>query len=166
MREVISQDWDLIGMHPECTYMTVAGIHWNYNWRGHEKTKKALEQVRWLMSHKVPWYLENPVSVISTKIRKPDQIIQPYEFGEDASKSTCLWLNELPPLLPTTRFNGRIVEHPKGSNKFVERWSNQTDSGHNALPPSPDRWKERSKTYPGIANAMAAQWGHHLSNKK
>ncbi len=104
--------------------------------------------------------MENPVGIISTRIRKSDQRIQPYEFGDDASKNTCLWLNKLPPLIkdPAKRFQGRWVEHPPGSGKMVERWSNQTDSGQNRLGPSEGRWKERSRTYAGIARAMAEQW--------
>ena len=161
MFEVIGDEWDLVGMHPECTYMTVAGIHWNNRGRGWERTEAAIEQVRRLMERKGAWYLENPVSIISTRIRKPNQIIQPYEFGDDASKKTCLWLNGLSPLTidPTARRAGRMVEWPRGSGKLVERWSNQTDSGQNKLPPSAHRWKERSKTYPSVASAFAHQWG-------
>lgn len=152
--------WDLIGLHPPCTYLTVAGIHWNNRGRGWEKTEEAVELVKELLelTRATPSYLENPVSLISSRIRKPDQIIQPYDFGEDASKKTCLWLNKLPPLIPPSRVQGRIVEYPKGSGKLVERWSNQTDSGQNKLPPSANRWKERSRSYPGIAKAMAEQW--------
>lgn len=165
MFEAINDSWDLIGMHPECTYMNVAGIHWNNRGRGWEKTEASIEQVKRLMSHKGAWYLENPISIISTRIRKPNQIIQPYEFGDDASKKTCIWTNKLPVLQidPTARKNGRLVEWPKGSGNIVERWSNQTDSGQNKLPPSKDRWKERSKTYPGIAKAFAKQWGLPLN---
>jgi hypothetical protein len=113
-----------------------------------------------------PWYLENPVSIISTKIREPSQTIQPHDFGEDASKRTCLWLNRLPLLRGTVRVPGRMVEWPRGSGKMVERWSNQTDSGQNKLPPSRDRWKVRSKTYAGIARAMADQWHALLAGPK
>lgn len=95
--------------------------------------------------------IENPVSVISSRIRKPDQIIQPWQFGEDASKATCLWLKNLPPLVPTQSIEPRIVDGKK-------RWGNQTDSGQNKLAPSADRWKERSRTYPGVADAWASQW--------
>jgi hypothetical protein len=164
MRDVLTSDWDFVGMHPDCTYMCGSGIHWNDRGRGWEKTEESLELVRWLMSHKMPWYLENPIGIISSRIRKPDQIIQPYEYGEDASKKTCLWLNGLPKLEPTLRVPGRIVEWPKGSGKKVERWSNQTDSGQNKLAPSADRWKLRSKTYEGVAKAMAAQWSAYLDN--
>jgi hypothetical protein len=159
--------WDLLGMHPDCTYLTVAGIHWNNRGRGWERTHAALAFVRELMelAGETPYYLENPVSIISTQIRKPTQTVQPHDFGDDASKRTCLWLQGLPPLLPTERTPGRQVEYPKGSGKLVERWSNQTDSGQNKLPPSADRWKLRSKTYPGLAKALATQFSAHLSAK-
>lgn len=97
--------------------------------------------------------VENPIGCISTRVRKPDQIIHPHQFGSDASKSTCLWLNGLPLLVPTEHVAPRMVEGRK-------RWANQTDSGQNKLPPSEDRWKIRSETYPGIAQAMATQWGN------
>lgn len=96
--------------------------------------------------------LENPVSIISSRIRKPDQIIQPHQFGHDASKATCLWLKNLPKLAPTETVPPRIIDGKS-------RWGNQTDSGQNKLAPSADRWKIRSTTYQGIADAMAAQWG-------
>jgi hypothetical protein len=154
------KDWTGFGMHPDCTFLTVAGIHWNNRGRGWDKTTAALEFVNELIAiaGDKPWYLENPISIISTEIRKPTQYIQPYEFGEDASKKTCLWLNRLPCLKKTIRVPGRIVQWPIGKGKMVERWSNQTDSGQNKLGPSEDRWKLRSKTYPGIAAAMANQW--------
>jgi hypothetical protein len=95
--------------------------------------------------------IENPVSVISSRIRKPDQIVQPWQFGHDASKKTCLWLKNLPPLHATKIVEPRIINGRK-------RWGNQTDSGQNRLAPSADRWKIRSATYQGIADAMAAQW--------
>jgi len=163
-----SRDWTGFGLHPDCSRLTVAGIHWNNRGRGWEGTHAALAFVRELMAlaGEKPWYLENPVSIISTQIRKPTQTIQPYDFGEDASKRTCLWLHRLPPLRPTRRVPGRMVEWPRGSGKTVERWANQTDSGQNKLPPSDDRWKVRSKTYAGIADAMASQWSAVLANAK
>jgi hypothetical protein len=121
-------------------------------------TEEGLAFVRLLMEAPIPKIaVENPVSCISSRIRKPDQIIQPYQFGEDASKKTCLWLKNLPKLEidPTARHQGRMVEY---NGKRVERWSNQTDSGQNKLPPSKDRWKERSTTYLGIAAAFASSW--------
>jgi hypothetical protein len=161
----LDTQYDMLGFHPDCTHLTVAGIHWNNRGRGWEGTTAALEFVAWCMSHKRPWYLENPVSIISTRFRKPNQTIQPYQFGEDASKRTCLWLNDLPTLEkdPLNRVAGRLVEWPVGSGKIVERWANQTDSGQNRLAPSETRWKERSKTYAGIADAMASQWGANLT---
>jgi hypothetical protein len=161
----VSGEWDMMGFHPPCTFLSVSGIHWNNRGRGWDGTNAALEFVKWCMSHKCPWYLENPTSIISTRFRKPSQTIQPYEFGEDASKRTCLWLNDLPTIKkdPINRVAGRLVEWPVGSGKIVERWSNQTDSGQNKLAPSKDRWKERSKTYSGIAQAMASQWGTSLT---
>lgn len=158
----VGGDWDMMGFHPPCTFLNVAGMHWNNRGRGWDKTTEALEFVRWCMSHECPWYLENPVSIISTRFRKPDQTIQPYEFGEDASKRTCLWLRSLPRLSSTALFPGRMIEWPLGSGKIVERWSNQTDSGQNKLNPSENRWKARSKTYAGIASAFADQWGRKL----
>ena len=150
--------WDLLGFHPECTYVCGSGIHWNDRGRGWEKTDAALGFILWCMSHTdTPYYLENPRGIISTMIRRPDQEVQPYQFGDDASKLTCLWLNKLPPLRidPAKRKAGRMVLH---NGKQFERWANQTDSGQNRLPPSETRWKERSRSYPGIAAAMAEQW--------
>jgi len=115
--------------------------------------------------------LENPVGCISTRIRKPDQIIQPWQFGEDASKATCLWLKNLPILVPTEiiepqlaccgqRFDSdEVCPVCRGTKRPKQVWSNQTPSGQNKLGPSEDRWKDRSRTYHGIADAMAQQWG-------
>jgi hypothetical protein len=139
--------------HPPCTYLSVSGQHWNK--RRPERvqlTEDALDFVRLLLDAPIDRIaLENPIGIISTRIRKPDQIVQPYQFGDDASKATCLWLKNLPLLQPTRHVEPRIC----GGKR---RWANQTDSGQNRLGPSPDRWKERSITYQGIANAMAAQW--------
>lgn len=158
--------WDLAIFHPTCTYLAVSGLHWNGRVEGRaEKTEAALEDVRRLMAapikHKA---IENPVGCISSRIRKPDQLFQPYEFGDDASKKTCLWLENLPQLVidPAQRLPGRRVEWPRGSGKFVERWANQTDSGQNALTPSADRWAARSVTYPGFATAAAVQWSAYV----
>lgn len=154
VRDVLDRGWDLLIAHPPCTYMAVSGMHWTTRGlRDPQLTEDALEFVRLLMGVKVRRIaIENPVSVISSRIRKPDQIIQPYQFGSDASKKTCLWLKELPLLVPTEYVPPRVVNGKP-------RWGNQTDSGQNNLPPSKDRWKLRSKTYPSIAAAMAAQWG-------
>jgi hypothetical protein len=152
--------WDLMVAHPPCTYLTVSGLHWNKRRPERAaKTEAGLAFVQQLMDAPIPRIaIENPVSCISSRIRRPDQIIQPYQFGHDASKKTCLWLKNLDPLKVNEmkRFPGRRVTF---NGKLVERWSNQTDSGQNRLPPSADRWKIRSETYPGIADAMAATWG-------
>ena len=153
VRELLHQDWDLLIAHPPCTYLSVSGMHWTKRgFRDPKLTEDALDFVRLFMNAPIDRIaIENPISVISSRIRKPDQIIQPYQFGHDASKKTCLWLKNLPLLYPTKIINPRMVDGKK-------RWSNQTDSGQNQLPPSKDRWKLRSKTYEGIAKAMANQW--------
>jgi hypothetical protein len=135
-------------------------MHWTTRGlRDPDLTEKALALVQAIMDAPAPTIaIENPVGCISTRIRKADQYIQPYDFGHNASKRTGLWLKGLPPLRPTKRVAGRMVEWPLGSGKKVERWDNQTDSGQNKLGPSEDRWKARSKTYAGIAEAMALQW--------
>lgn len=161
--DLLEGEWDLLIAHPPCTFLTVAGLHWNA--RDPEraaKTEAALDFVRRLLRAPVRRIaLENPVSCISSAIRPPDQTVQPYDFGEDASKRTCFWLKGLPKLTidPSRRKAGRLVEWPRGSGRLVERWANQTDSGQNNLPPAADRWKERSRTYPGLAKAMAESWG-------
>lgn len=136
--------WDLMIAHPPCTHLAVSGARW---FKGKEKEQaEALDFVRRLLEAPIPKIaLENPISVISSKIRKPDQIIQPWMFGHEETKSTCLWLKGLPKLEPTAIMQVR--------NR------NLTPSGQNKLGPSPDRWKERSRTYEGIAKAMAEQWG-------
>jgi hypothetical protein len=152
--DIIGDGWDLMVAHPPCTYLSVSGMHWTTRGlRDPQLTEDALEFVRQLMAAPIQRIaIENPVSVISSRIRKPDQIITPYQFGHDASKKTCLWLKGLPLLRPTQFIEPRIVNGKP-------RWGNQTDSGQNKLPPSADRWKIRSETYTGIANAMADQWG-------
>lgn len=155
VRDVLYDPWDMMIAHPSCTYLSVSGLHWNGRVPGRSaKTEEALEFVRLLMfvPHIPKIAIENPVSCISTRIRKPDQTIQPHEFGHDASKRTCLWLKRLQKLRPTKHVPPRIVDGKP-------RWDNQTDSGQNKLPPSADRWKIRSSTYLGIAEAMAEQWG-------
>lgn len=153
VRDILNDGWDLMIAHPPCTYLSVSGIHWNNRGRGWDETEKALDFVRLLLSANIPKIaLENPVSIISSRIRKPDQIIHPYQFGHDASKATCLWLKNLPKLQPTNMIAPRIINGRP-------RWGNQTDGGQNKLPPSDDRWKIRSTTYQGIADAMAETWG-------
>jgi hypothetical protein len=150
VRDVLGMGWDLMIAHPPCTHLAVSGARWFDKKR--DEQAAALDFVGLLMDAPIERIaIENPVSVISSRIRKPDQIIQPYQFGHDASKKTCLWLKGLPLLKPTQMVEPRIV----GGK---QRWANQTDSGQNKLPPSKNRWKLRSKTYEGIADAMAAQW--------
>jgi hypothetical protein len=152
--DIIRDGWDMMIAHPPCTYLCSSGLHWNK--RRPERaaqTEAALAFVEALLDAPIPRIaLENPIGCIGTRIRKADQTIQPWQFGHDASKATCLWLKGLPPLTPTQTIAPRLV----GGRK---RWGNQTDSGQNKLPPSADRWKIRSATYQGIADAMAAQWG-------
>jgi hypothetical protein len=151
--DIISHDWDLMIAHPPCTYLCSSGLHWNKRRPERaQQTEAALDFVRQLLDAPIARIaLENPIGCISTRIRKPDQTIQPWQFGHDASKATCLWLKGLPPLTPTDQIAPRLVNGRK-------RWGNQTDSGQNKLPPSADRWKIRSETYKGIADAMANQW--------
>jgi hypothetical protein len=138
--EILHQDWDLMIAHPPCTHLAVSGAAWFY--RKQKEQSEALEFVQKLLDAPIPRIaLENPVSVISSRIRKPDQIIQPWQFGHGETKATCLWLKELPKLKHTLIVTGREQKCWK-------------------LPPSPDRWKLRSKTYQGIADAMAEQWGN------
>lgn len=150
---ILNDGWDLAIFHPPCTYLTSSGLHWNKRVLGRaQKTQESLTFVRALMNAPIPRIaIENPVGRIGTAIRKADQTIQPYQFGHDASKATCLWLKNLPKLRPTEIVQPRLVNGKS-------RWANQTDSGQNKLPPSKDRWKERSKTFAGIAEAMAEQW--------
>lgn len=153
--------FDCMIAFPDCTYLASSGLHWNNRVPGRaEKTVRAIEFVQRLWAIPIKYKaLENPIGCLSTRWRKPTQIIQPYQFGEDASKATCLWLDGLPALQPTKRISGRIVTY-KG--KQVERWSNQTDSGQNKLPPSKTRATDRARFWPGVAAAMADQWIVHI----
>jgi hypothetical protein len=155
VRDIIGDGWDLMIAHPPCTYLCASGLHWNKRRPERaQKTEEALEFVRFLLEAPIEYIaLENPIGCIGTRIRPADQIIQPWWFGDDASKATCLWLNNLPQLRPTKLVEGRLVNGKR-------RWANQTDSGQNRLGPSEDRWKQRSETYMGIAKAMAEQWGN------
>jgi hypothetical protein len=133
------RQWDLMIAHPPCTHLAVSGARW-FKDKLPEQAE-ALDFVRALMAAPIPRKcIENPISIISSRIRKPDQIIQPWMFGHGETKATCLWLDGLMPLRPTEIVSGREAR--------VHR-----------MPPSPDRWKERSRTLPGIAKAMAEQWG-------
>lgn len=189
--EVAESEWFAFGVfHPPCTYLTGSAAWAFTDGPYHQRVKTgtvvgqarrdardaALADVRRLMALPYPKAIENPVGAIGTYIRRPDQIIQPYEFGDDASKKTCLWLDRLPRLTRTGWVEPRMVcgcgfsfREDLGlfgcANCLGERgpakprWGNQTDSGQNRLSPGADRWKERSRTYPGIAQAAATQWG-------
>ena len=150
VQDVLREGWDLMIAHPPCTYLCSSGLHWNKRRPERAKqTEDALDFVRLLLDAPIPRIaLENPIGCISTRIRKPDQTIQPWQFGHAESKATCLWLKGLPLLEPTL-----IVEKPTSGH-----WDNQTPSGQNKLGPSADRWKLRSKTYQGIAEAFATQY--------
>lgn len=146
----LSDGWDLMIAHPPCTHLAVSGARYFAQKRADGRQQAALEFVQQLLDAPIDRIaLENPVSIISSQIRKPDQIIQPFEYGHPESKKTCLWLKNLERLNPTD-----ILPTPDGG-----KWSNQTPSGQNKLAPSPDRWKKRSMTYQNIAEAMANQWG-------
>lgn len=146
---VLGDGWDLMVAHPPCTYLSASGLHWNRRRGGRlALTEQSIEFARALMWAPIPRIaIENPVGCLSRALRAPDQIVQPWMWGDDASKATCLWLVGLPQLRPAVR------SAPKA------RFGNQTASGQNRLPPTADRWKLRSLTYPGIARAMAEQWG-------
>jgi site-specific DNA-cytosine methylase len=142
VRDIIGDGFDLMVAHPPCTHLAVSGARWFQEKQAEQA--EALAFVRFLLDAPIPRIaLENPVSIISSRIRKPTQIIQPWQFGHGETKATCLWLQNLPPLVPTNVVEGREAR--------VHR-----------MPPGPDRWKERSRTFTGIAAAMAAQWGDLL----
>jgi len=136
---VLKDGWDIAIFHPPCTHLAVSGARWFKDKLAEQED--ALEFIRCLLDAPIASIaLENPVSIISTRIRKPDQIVQPFQFGDPYRKTTCLWLKNLPLLTPTDVVAGREQKC----------WKE---------PPGPDRWKKRSLTYKGIADAMAAQWG-------
>lgn len=157
---LLKDKWDLMIAFPPCTYLTVSGIHWNYKIPNRNKeTSDALDFVYQLMyNNNIPKIaIENPVGIISTRIQKPDQIIQPWQFGHPESKRTCLWLKNLPLLIPTN-----ILTPTKFQTSGKPQWDNQTPSGQNKLGKSKIRSTIRSLTYQGIADAMANQWGENL----
>lgn len=152
---------DLIIFHPVCRYLTVSGQHWTGKpgQRTIEDRARAVADFLACTQYAGRVCIENPVGIMSTYWRKPDQIIQPYNFGDDASKSTCLWLQMLPKLKSTKFIEPRLT----GPYKTMRRWANQTDSGQNRLGPTKDpedRRAARAETYPGPAAAMAEQWGN------
>jgi hypothetical protein len=148
--DVLYDDWDLVIAFPPCTDLAVSGAKHFWYKRADGRQQKSIDFFMAFTKLNAKWSLENPVGIMSTIYRKPDQIIQPWQFGHPESKKTCLWLNGLPPLVSTN-----ILKLPERGY-----WDNQTSSGQNKLPPSADRAKIRSKTYQGIAQAMAEQWGN------
>lgn len=140
VKDILGNGWDMMIAHPPCTHLAVSGARW---FKDKQKEQgEALEFVKMLLEAKIDKIaLENPISIISSKIRKPDQIIQPWQFGHGETKATCLWLKNLPLLIPTNIVDGR-------------------ESRVHKMPPSKDRWKERSRTMQGIADAMAQQWNY------
>ena len=187
VRDILGDGWDLMICHPDCTYLCSSGLHWNKRGRmvdgrpRSELTEEALKFVQTLLDAPIEKIaLENPIGCISTRIRKPDQYIHPYQFGEDASKKTCLWLKGLEPLKGTKYIEPRWVccgipldvdsvgmygcANCNGDGWPLPRWANQTDGGQNKLGPGEDRWKGRSRTYQGWADAMADQWGGSARN--
>lgn len=146
--DVIDDGWDVGIFHPPCTHLAVSGARHSEAKRADGRQQEALEFVRRLMDCNIPmWALENPISIISSVIRKPDQIIQPWMFGHMEQKATCLWLKNLPVLHPTNDVKAQMMELPKNKRERLHY-----------LPPSDDRWKLRSETFQGIADAMAEQW--------
>lgn len=142
VRDILRGGWDLMIAHPPCTYLAVSGNRWmKDNPERARERERSLRFVRLLLRADIPMIaLENPVSVISSRIKKPSQIIQPWQFGHGETKTTCLWLKNLPDLVPSKIVTGR-------------------ESRVHRMAPGPDRWKERSRTYQGVAEAMAEQWG-------
>lgn len=139
VQDLLRDGFDLLIGHPPCTHLAVSGSRHFH--RKQQEQREALDFVRLLMDAPIErWCIENPVSIISSAIRPPDQIIQPWEHGHGETKATCLWLKNLPQLRPTSVVSGR--------ENRVHR-----------MPPGPDRWKERSRTYEGVAEAMGKQWG-------
>jgi site-specific DNA-cytosine methylase len=145
VRDLLRDPWDLMIAHPPCTHLSVSGARWFK-----DKTSEQAEALRFVRDlaeapiHRIA--IENPISILSSRWRKPDQIVQPWQFGHGETKATCLWLKNLPPLFPTSIAEGR--------EQRVFR-----------MPPHPDRWKERSRTFDGIAKAMAIQWGGYADLK-
>mgnify|MGYP001558131121 CR=1 FL=1 len=145
--DILNDGWDLLISFPPCTHLCVSGARWFKDKRVEQE--QALEFVRVLLAAPVPHIaLENPVGIISTRIRPPDQVLQPYQFGHGECKATCLWLKNLPPLMPTHADDDLFVPPtPAGREQRVFK-----------MPPGPNRWKERSRTFSGVSQAMASQW--------
>ena len=180
VRDILEDGWDLMVAHPDCTYLTCSA-EWAYtDGPYHQKLKpgtlvgaerrtareNAIAFVRELWGAPIDMIaIENPVGALSRSFMEPSQFIQPYEYGDSASKKTCLFLKNLP-LLKPTNFSQPRLARSKDGRSYTLRWDNQTDSGQNRETPGPDRWKVRSTTWQGWAEAMADQWGGvHESSK-
>ena len=164
VRRVLHDGWDLMIAHPPCTHLAVSGARWFVEKR--EEQEAALDFIARLLMAPIPRIaLENPVSVISSRIRKPDQIVQPWQFGHPETKATCLWLKNLPSLVPTNVVEPDYMRRPDGTyytDKKGKRYSRvHFESGHHG--DGGERWKRRSRTYPGLAAAMADQWSQPLT---
>ena len=147
--DIINDGWDLMIAHPPCTHLAVSGAQHFAKKVADGSQQAALEFVQRLFDSPIKKKcIENPVSIISSRIKKPSQIIQPWQFGHSERKTTCLWLEGLPLLTPTNDMQAEMMAKPKNRQNPLHQ-----------LPPSKDRWMLRSKTYQGIADAMAAQWG-------
>lgn len=183
---LLREKWDMIIAFPPCTYLCSSGMHWTTRgFRDPKLTEDAIDFVKMIWESDCPKIsIENSIGVLSNRFKKPDQIIQPWMFGDDASKQTCIWLKGLPQLIPTNicppkgwihvesklddgseykSLNGVLFKRLEGIGKPV--WANQTPSGQNKLGPSPERAKLRSKTYKGLASQMANQWGNILKQE-
>lgn len=167
----LNDDWDMMIAHPPCDHLAVSGAAWFATKRADGRQQKGIDFFMEFTKTNIPKVcIENPVGIMSRLWRKPNQIIQPYHYGHDESKKTCLWLEGLPLLIPTKimepvwhkNSDGTDYKDAKG-HRYLARWANQTPSGQNKIGPSKDRWKIRSRTYQGIANAMADQWGGDIA---
>jgi hypothetical protein len=157
---ILKQDWDMVIAFPPCTDLAVSGAAWFKEKQADGRQQRSIDFfLAFTKLDHVPMVaIENPVGIMSRIYRKPDQIIQPYEYGDDASKKTCLWLKGLPQLKPTRKVEGKVYVNKDG--KKVVRWANQCiNYGHEKSPPSATRGKFRSKTFNGIADAIVNQWG-------
>jgi hypothetical protein len=165
---LLEEKWDLVIAFPPCTHLCSSGARHFAEKRADGRQQRGIEFFMQFTELKCFWAIENPVGIMSSMYRKPDQIIQPWQFGHRDSKATCLWLNGLPNLVPTAIVEPVWCENLTAKGKKTSashnrpRWENQTPSGQNKLGPSPERAKLRAKTYPGIAAAMASQWGPHV----
>ena len=149
VRDILNDGWDIMIAHPPCTHLAVSGAAWFAEKRADGRQQTGIDFFLEMINANVPKIcVENPICIMSSVYRKPDQIIQPYMFGHPESKKTCLWLKNLPKLTPTMNVKSEYDLLPKNQRERIHY-----------LPPSEDRWKLRSLTYPGIADAMATQWG-------